>query len=87
VHSRIDEEALARARIKAESFLVREAEHGLSRWNQLAEIENAGAPRKTVTQALKDLEDVTVDRVKAFLDEYPLEGQPALVPLGPLEKI
>ncbi|MFW9996583.1 MAG: insulinase family protein [Candidatus Odinarchaeota archaeon] len=87
VHRRVDEEALSRARIKTESALVREAEHGLSRWNQLAEIENAGAPRKTVAQALKDLEEVTVDRVKAFLNEYPLEGDPALVPLGPLEEI
>ena len=87
VHRSIDEAALSRARIKAESALVREAEQGLSRWNQLAEIENAGAQRKTVAQAMKDIEDVTVDRVKAFLEEYPLEGEPALVPLGPLEKI
>ena len=76
VHRSIDEAALSRARIKAESALVREAEQGLSRWNQLAEIENAGARRKTVAQAMKDIEDVTVDRVKAFLEEYPLEGEP-----------
>ncbi|MBI4772597.1 MAG: insulinase family protein [Deltaproteobacteria bacterium] len=87
VHRRIDEAALSRSRIKAESALVREAEHGLSRWNQLAEIENAGAARKTVTQAMKDIEDVTVDRVRDFLDEFPLDGEPALVPLGPLERI
>ncbi len=85
-HRAVDEDALERSRTKAVSALVREAENGLNRWMQLAERESAGATVKTIRMSINEIEEVTPDRIRQYLDEFPLSEDPALVSLGPLER-
>jgi len=85
LHGNVHEAALGRARIKAESSLAREAEHGLYRWMQLAERESAGIPPENVLETTRRIQAVTPERVGEFLKVFPLNGDPVLVGVGPLE--
>jgi predicted Zn-dependent peptidase len=84
-HAKVDEAALGRSRTKVASALVRSAEHGLSRWHQIVERERAGAAPKSVEAMVAEVDAVTPERLRGYLERFPLTGEPAMVMMGPME--
>jgi predicted Zn-dependent peptidase len=83
----VDAEALERAKTKQATSLVCNSEHGLSRFSQIVSNLSNNTPLKPIEEELAEIESVTPARISDYLQHYPLDGNPALVALGPLEKL
>ncbi len=83
----VDGEALARARTKQATALVTGGEHGLRRFSQIVGSLSTGTPLKTLEEELAEIDAVTPGRIAEYLERYPLDGEPAVVALGPLTSI
>jgi predicted Zn-dependent peptidase len=83
----VDEEALARVRTKRATALVCNGENGLRRFSQIVGSLSTRTPLKTLDEELAEIEAVTPDRVADYLAAFPLDGDPAMVALGPMETL
>ncbi|MDA0748649.1 MAG: pitrilysin family protein [bacterium] len=83
----VDAEALARARTKRATSLVTSGENGLRRFSQIVGSMSTGTPLKTLEEELAEIDAVTPERIAEYLEAYPLDGEPALVALGPMESL
>ena len=86
LHDEIDEQALARARVKEAAACVSQGENGLNRWMQLIDRQNAQKPLQSIQEAIAEIDAVTPGKIRAYLERFGLTGQPAMVALGPLEE-
>ena len=48
---------------------------------------STGTPLKTLEEELAEIDAVTPERIAEYLEAYPLDGEPALVALGPMESL
>ena len=83
----LDEKALERACTKLVTGLVCSAENGLSRFSQIVGSMSTRTPLKSLEEELAEIEAVTPQKVAEYLEAYPLDGEPALVAMGPMEAI
>ena len=83
----VDGEALARSRTKQATALVTGGEHGLRRFSQIVGSLSTGTPLKTLEEELAEIDAVTPERIAEYLERFPLDGEPAMVALGPLTSI
>ncbi len=83
----VDGEALARSRTKQATALVTGGEHGLRRFSQIVGSLSTGTPLKTLEEELAEIDAVTPERIAEYLERFPLDGEPAVVALGPLTSI
>ena len=83
----VDADALARARTKRATGLVCNGENGLHRFSQIVEDLSTDTPLKTLEEKIAEVDAVTPERIAEYLEAYPLDGEPAEVVLGPMEKI
>ncbi len=83
----VDAEALARARTKWATALVCSSEHGLSHFSHIVGSLSTNTPLKPLEEEIAEIEAVTPQRIAEYLEAYPLDGEPALVALGPMESI
>ncbi len=83
----VDADALARSRTKQATALVTGGEHGLRRFSQIVGSLSTGTPLKTLEEELAEIDAVTPERIAEYLERFPLDGEPAMVALGPLTSI
>lgn len=83
LHGDIDTGALGRAKTKAATSVVCAGEHGLHRFSQLVDDLSCGAPLRTLDEQIEEIRGVNADTIARYLSSYPLDGEPALVALGP----
>jgi predicted Zn-dependent peptidase len=83
----IDPEALARARTKMATSLVCSGENGLHRFSQIVGDLSTGTPLKTIDEQIAEIESVTPARIAEYLDLFPVDADPTLVALGPMESL
>ncbi len=83
----VDGEALARSRTRQATALVIGGEHGLRRFSQIVGSLSTGTPLKTLEEELAEIDAVTPKRVAEYLERHPLNGEAAMVALGPLTSI
>ncbi len=83
----VDGEALARSKTKQATALVTGGEHGLRRFSQIVGSLSTGTPLKTLEEELAEIDAVTPERIAEYLERFPLDGEPAVVALGPLTSI
>lgn len=82
----IDADALERAKTKAGTSLVCSGQHGLHRFSQIVGDLSTNTPLKTLDEHLADIDGVTADRIGDYLSRYPVDVEPALIALGPMEE-
>lgn len=83
----VDEEALRRARTKRATALMCNGENGLRRFSQIVGSLSTNTPLKTLEEELAEIEAVSPQRVAEYLERFPLDGEPAVVALGPMERV
>lgn len=83
----VDPEALARARTKQATSLLCSGEHGLHRFSQIVGDLSTNTPLKTLEEELAEIDAVTPRRIAEFLEAYPLDGEPAIVAVGPMRSL
>ena len=62
-------------------------ENGLSRFSQIVGSLSTSTPLKTLEEERAEIDAVTPERIADYLEQYPLDEDPALVALGPMEKL
>ena len=87
LHQEIDADALERAKTRAATSVVCSGEHGLHRFGQLVDDVSCGAPLRSLDQQMDEIRQVDADRIAAYLADFPLDRDPALVALGPLTEL
>jgi len=83
----VDAEALARARTRHATALVCSGENGLHRFSQIVGDISTRTPLKAIEEQIAEIDAVTPGRIAEYLKAYPVDGEPALVALGPMESI
>lgn len=83
----VDAEALARARTKRATALMCNGENGLRRFSQIVGSLSTNTPLKTLEEELAEIEAVSPQRIADYLERFPLEGEPAMVALGPMDQV
>ena len=83
----MDADALVRARTRRATALVCNGENGLHRFSQIVEDLSTGTPLKALEEKLAEIDAVPPERIAEYLRAYPLDGDPALVALGPMASI
>ena len=82
----IDTDALERAKTKAATSLVCSGQHGLHRFSQIVGDLSTDTPLKSLDEHLAEIDGVSADSISAYLSEYPVDIEPALIALGPLDE-
>lgn len=83
----IDEEALLRTKTKFATSVACSGENGLSRFSQIVGSLSTGTPLKSLEEEQAEIAAVTPRHIASYLETYPLDQEPALVALGPMEKL
>lgn len=83
----IDKDALQRAKTKRATGMICSGENGLSRFSQIVGNLSTGTPLKTLAEERAEIDAVTPERIASYLDQYPLDTDPALVALGPMASL
>ncbi|MGA1197672.1 MAG: M16 family metallopeptidase, partial [Candidatus Latescibacterota bacterium] len=83
----IDQEALQRTKTKFATSLACSGENGLSRFSQIVGSLSTQTPLKSLVEEQAEIAAVTPKHIAEYLEKYPLDTEPALVALGPLEKL
>lgn len=83
----VNAEALERVRTKQATALVCNGDNGLSRFAQIVDNVCTNSPLKTVDEEIDEIEAVTPFQISEYLEAYPLDTEPAIFALGPLESI
>ena len=83
----IDADALERAKTKLATGLICSGENGLSRFSQIVGNLGTTTPLKTLKEERAEIDAVTPESITNYLEAYPLDLDPALVALGPLESL
>lgn len=83
----LDPEALARARTKQATGLVCSGENGLRRFSQIVGDLSTGTSLKTLEETIAEIDAVTPERAARYLEAFPLDGEPTMVALGPMEAV
>jgi len=83
----IDNDALERAKTKQATGMICSGENGLSRFSQIVGSLSTDTPLKTLEKERAEIDAVTPARIADYLEQYPLDIEPALVALGPLESL
>jgi predicted Zn-dependent peptidase len=82
----VDADALARARTKSATSLMCNGENGLRRFSQIVGSLSTDTPLRTLDEELAEIEAVSPQRVAEYLERFPLDGEPAMVALGPMDE-
>ena len=82
----IDAEALERAKTKAATSLVCSGHHGLHRFSQIVGDLSTNTPLKSLDGHLAEIDGVSADRIGAYLEQYPVDRDPAFIALGPMSE-
>ncbi|MFT5365542.1 MAG: putative Zn-dependent peptidase [Candidatus Latescibacterota bacterium] len=83
----IDEGALQRTKTKFATGLACSGENGLSRFSQIVGSLSTNTPLKSLAEEQAEIAAVTPRHIAEYLEKYPLDKEPALVALGPMEKL
>jgi predicted Zn-dependent peptidase len=83
----VDADALERARTKIATSLVTSGENGLRRFSQIVDRLSTNTPLRTLEEELAEIDAVTPERISGYLEAFPVNGESALVALGPMEDI
>jgi predicted Zn-dependent peptidase len=82
----IDADALERTKTKAATSLVCSGQHGLHRFSQIVGDLSTDTPLISLDEHLAEIDGVTPDRIGKYLEQYPVDTDPALIALGPMDK-
>ena len=85
--SGVDEDALERARTKLATALVTSGENGLRRFSQIVDRLSTDTPLRSLEEELAEIDSVTPERIAGYLEAFPVNGESALVALGPMEHL
>ena len=85
--SGVDEDALERARTKLATALVTSGENGLRRFSQIVDRLSTDTPLRSLEEELAEIDSVTPERIAGYLEAFPVNGESALVALGPMEDL
>lgn len=83
----IDGEALQRTKTKFATGLACSGENGLSRFSQIVGNLSTNSPLKTLAEEQAEIAAITPQHIADYLEKYPLDQDPALVALGPLDTV
>ena len=83
----VNADALARARTKYATARVCSGENGLHRFSQIVGSLSTNTPLKTLEEEIAEIDAVTPERIAGYLEAFPLDDQPAMVALGPMESL
>ncbi len=83
----IDSDALQRAKTKQATGIICSGENGLSRFSQIVGSLSTDTPLKTLEEERAEIDAVTPERIADYLEQYPLDADPALVALGPMAEL
>ena len=83
----IDNDALQRAKTKQATGLICSGENGLSRFSQIVGSLSTGTPLKTLAEERAEIDAVTPNRIASYLEQYPLDADPARVAFGPMASL
>lgn len=83
----IDNDALERAKTKQATGMICSGENGLSRFSQIVGSLSTNTPLKTLDEERAEIDAVTPKRIADYLEQYPLDTEPALIALGPMASL
>jgi len=80
-------DALQRTKTKFATGLACSGENGLSRFSQIVGSVSTNTPLKSLAEEQAKISAVSATHIADYLERYPLDKEPALVALGPMDKL